>query len=213
MSEMENRIRAVLLKTDSTYKTTYGKGFFYKQMPSNLSRFYMREQLAFIQHNWNGIKNIKMLDYGCGVGTFMLYLWHHGYTNIMGCDISVKEIETTRKLFEAFGCSFTVSTVEMDDIYDITDLFHVIFFNDYLYAKHLDIPRILENARKALVPYGVICLDLFEHQGSHPQKYRQYFSEAQIREIATETGYIVAMVAIQDTGERKALYILKKEEK
>ncbi len=209
---MEKKIQKLLVKIDPAYERGRGRGFFYKQMPSNFSRFYMREQLAFIQYNWDGIKNLKMLDYGCGVGTFMLYMWHHGYTDIEGRDVSIKEVETTKKLFNAFGCPFTATHVEMDAIYDITGDFHIIFFNDFLYVTHLDVPRILKNTKKALVQHGFVCLDLFEHQGKHPSPHRQYFSEAEVRKIAVEAGYVVVMVVIQDTGERKALYILKKRE-
>lgn len=43
-------------------------------------------------------KNVKILDIGCGFGTFLQYLQKKGYKNIEGVDLSLRQVKATKEL-------------------------------------------------------------------------------------------------------------------
>lgn len=55
--------------------------------------------LEQIEKHYNGSKDISIIDYGCGTGTFCDILFSLGYDQILGVDASVEMIEVAKQQF------------------------------------------------------------------------------------------------------------------
>lgn len=210
----EKKLRNLLIEINPKYHHEIGRGFFWLQMPSRASRFYMRETMAWLTDEYSHqSKRSKVLCYGCGVGTFMLYLWHHGFTDVEGCDANLREVETARKILGNFGCPFQVKHVKREDIYNINGQYDIITFFDFLYAYEDDVHRILANAENSLRKDGLLIFDLFEFEKEISRRVttkRSYYSEGEMRWLASSLGYVVDLSIAYEAENRKIMYVFRK---
>ena len=205
--EREYQIQQLLLQIDPDYRSVIKRGFYYIQMPSRPSRFYMREALAWLQDH--SMENEPLLDYGCGVGTFMAFLNAHGFNNITGADVDKQCLDTAQRLFKELGAlPNKLQHVEFSDIYNLPRGYKVIFIMDLLYGKAFNLDTILKSAHAALTPGGIFMFDMFDYEGT-PNPGRQYHKcwEVAIKyhglfECISQTTYYA--------GNSKTLHILRR---
>lgn len=82
----------------------YRKLLFDRYVTTHYGKFNPRDLSAALPHydiDYKDIlptkKNSSILDIGCGMGHFMYYLKHRGYTNIKGIDIGPEQIDFCKK--------------------------------------------------------------------------------------------------------------------
>ena len=180
----EALIKTILIERDPGYIDKIGGGYHYKQVPSKMSRFYMRETVAYLLSPDNNIpRDLRILDYGCGVGTFMAYLGKHGFINIEGQDIKLREIDTARAVMKEFGFDFPLKLVKPTDIYLPFGSYDLIIMGDFIYMKSLELQEIMRNVARSLNPDGLFSFDLFASQ-PNPRDDRIYYSRDQVIKMA-----------------------------
>lgn len=209
----EALIRKTLLDLDPDFKKIIGGGFYYIQMPSNASRFYMRHQRAFLEYMLpdKESKNALMLDYGTGVGTFMLYMWKHGFTNIVGVDVDTHRLDACNLMLRKFGCPFKTRFYEYDGIYDIKEKPDVIFMNDYLYAKALSFVDIVKSVHNALSSIGIWFFDLLEYEGRMIPNSRNYYTENDVFDMIKDRFHVIETLSHYEGKSKKTLYVVQKK--
>jgi len=86
-------------------------------------------------------KNVRILDFGCGMGHFLYFLKKMGYNNFVGVDISPQQV--------AFVSKYITSNVVLADGFEFLnealrrgDYFYVIVLNDVI--EHIPKHRTLE---------------------------------------------------------------------
>ena len=77
------------------------------------------------------VKNVNIIDLGCGQGYLLNWLKHEGYTNIKGVDISSEQIEFCKKhIHEPVVCieaeTYLSQTKEKYDIIFLTDVLELV---------------------------------------------------------------------------------------
>lgn len=177
----EEKIRRELLRIDPRFEKEIYEGYFYRRMPSSPSNFYMRESLAYLKANY--ARGRKILDYGCGVGTFLFYLWKHGFHNLYGADTSREFFNAAVKLQRAFRASFHLQTVDSNDIYSIGGTFDVIAMFDFLHEKRFRLPLVFESVGNALTPKGTFLFSM-QNWSRTPKSMRVYHGTGAILEMA-----------------------------
>lgn len=210
--EDEELIRDTLIEFDPEFKDIIGKGFYWIQMPSNDTRFYMRYQRAFLEHVFQDrtSKNSLMLDYGVGTGTFMLYMWKHGFTNMVGADFDEHRLEACKTLFKIFKCPFRTHLCVYEDIYNISKGYNVIFMNDYLYAKALNLIDVITSVYKALSRNGLWFFDLLEYEGRMIPDSRNYYTENEVKNMIKNKFALIETISHYNGESKKTLYVAKK---
>lgn len=101
-------------------------------------------------------KEGKVLDLGCGYGSFLFFLQSHGYRNVTGVDISTEEITVCKKLFISY-------TFHQADIYDYIrstdEKFDVVYLSHVLeHVKKEDLFGFLEGIRDILTDDGFLII-------------------------------------------------------
>lgn len=102
------------------------------------------------------IKDRKVLDFGCGEGESLEYLFNKGASEIWGIDISEEQISRAKERFPMFKENFIVSpmeeTVELPENY--FDLIVSIFSIGYT----SDLEKTLKNAHRLLNENGSLVI-------------------------------------------------------
>jgi 2-polyprenyl-3-methyl-5-hydroxy-6-metoxy-1,4-benzoquinol methylase len=100
-------------------------------------------------------KDASMLDVGCGMGHFVNYLRHKGFSSVKGVDHSAEQVN--------YCLSAGLPVAKIDDIFDFlnsqTNSYDFIMMSDVL--EHFDkneVLQVLEGLRGALRSGGVLVL-------------------------------------------------------
>lgn len=204
--DIEQRIRDFLLEEDPRFKDEIDGGYHWLQVPSRLSRFYMRDVLAYLDEFYP--KTVSLLDYGTGTGVFLAYLYSHGYTNIEGRDSNLHRVEVGNKLMKHLGFPVTIMGVGENDIYHIRGKWTIITMLDMLSYLPFDIPAIIKNTKQCIEPNGCFIFDILE-QYAKPQP--NLWSRQRIKELLTKEGYEVKIISsLEQTGDAyKNLYVAR----
>lgn len=113
---------------------------------SNLGRFFETK----IQ------KEDKVLDLGCGYGSFLFFLKAHGYENVTGVDISTEEITVCKKLFKEY--KFHQTDIH-DYIRSTDEKFNVVYLSHVLeHIRKEELFGFLEGVRNILTDDGVFII-------------------------------------------------------
>jgi len=207
----EKKIQETLLEINMDFYDKIGKGFFYLQMPSSESRFYMWEQIQVLKE-YNVRTNAPLLEYGSGVGTFMLLLWRYGYVNVEGRDVDPIVLDASKVLFKKFKTELQANQVGFGDIYDISGKFDVIFMNDFLYAKSIRIEQVMKSVHEALHVDGLWCFDFLSKETPQRENIRNYYSPVEISEIVGDLFTVEKTISHTKNGNNvKVLYICKRK--
>lgn len=164
--ETEQRIRDVLLELDPKYEEQYSKGYFLRAAPLFYNKLHMRETLAHLDYCGN--KSVKVLDFGCGCGQFLLYLWMHGYRNLEGVDANERWLVGARQVFSrlAPGAEVPFRPITRDEIYGINGRYDAITMFGLIYGHKIDVPRAFQATAAALNPGG----QYYFNDSKHPQE-------------------------------------------
>lgn len=119
---------------------------------------HLQKNVGPLNHNFKPFfeatidKKAKVLDLGCGFGSFLYFLESNGYTNVTGVDISSEEIALCKKLFKPY-------TFVQADIHDYLrttkEKFDVIYLSHVLeHIKKEDLFNFLKGIKKILSDDG-----------------------------------------------------------
>jgi 2-polyprenyl-3-methyl-5-hydroxy-6-metoxy-1,4-benzoquinol methylase len=140
----------------------YKKKFYERYVSSHTEQIYgsislkdMRSRFVFNDSYYGGWlpsnKGAKVLDVGCGNGSFVFWLQERGFSNAAGMDISPEQISQ--------GKNLGIKNIEVADFREFlkehTDTYEIIFARDIL--EHLskeEVLEMLELVRIALKPGG-----------------------------------------------------------
>ena len=114
-------------RLDYRYKEEICGGFFYRSNPMFSSKFFLREALIELLSLKISFE-APILDYGCGTGQFLYYLWAHGFRNLEGRDWNERWLIAGRVIFSELSDEkpATFTKTDKDDIYNISGKFQVI---------------------------------------------------------------------------------------
>ena len=129
-----------------------------------------KAQLEFLRRQQSA-EHLIGLDVGCGLGYTT-----HLYSSVMpfsGCDISNIAIQKARAKFP--DLDFHLWDVRTSPRADRQAKYSVVILNQLLWYVIDDFSKVLDNARKLLVPGGRIMLSNFIFSDSHQRFAREYF--------------------------------------
>ena len=193
--------------------STWQYGYFYKGFPSHPRCFYMREAASHIKYFIHKSKvEIDVLDAGCGVGTFLLYLYLLGYGRgdeahrLVGTDNDITKIEISQQLMRKVNIpiEFVVKSIrEFDGYYDVVTAF------DFLYEKDIGFEQVLLDVKNHLKANGVFMFLLFDSE-AEPKETRHYHSCDDVEKLATRTGFKVGLATTRKVSNNQStIYILQ----
>ncbi len=135
----------------------------------------------------------RILDLGCGYGSFLWYLRDEGYQNACGVDVSAEQVEAARQL--------GLDNVFLGDAREFLEAHPAAFdcVTAFDLLEHLtkdEILDLLEAIRRALKPGGLLLLRAPNADGPFGGKIRysdftheQAFTPSSIRQILAATGF------------------------
>lgn len=150
-------------KNVSVFSRDVSEGGSYAYTGERLSSRLANERISTAVNHIYPVKGKRILDIGCGDGTYSLELFTQGAESVLGIDPSTSAIEAARNKAEAAGVSAHV-TFQPGNIYDLalTETFDCIVLRGVLHH--------LPNAAKALqaiAPFAS-ALVIVEPNGTNP---------------------------------------------
>lgn len=129
-------------------------------------------------------KDAKILDIGCGSGSFLKLLKEKGYNNVFGLDPSKASIDH----LHGFGINGRVGNVfdSVDDEYK--NAFDVVIFT--MVMEHIyDLQNIITNLKKFIVKDGYLFIEVpaAEGFGKYPTLIPNYFNREHINYFDRES--------------------------
>ncbi|MDD4987222.1 MAG: methyltransferase domain-containing protein, partial [Dehalococcoidales bacterium] len=182
------------LDTNPDFQSKVNAGYHYIQMPSRLSRFYMRETVAWLKEHY--ASDIRILDFGNGVGTSTAYYYSQGFHNIEGMDSDGYLVTVANKLYQHLDLPIKSVQVDREDVYQMRGQWDVILIQDLLYYLP-DLPRVIESFRGVLTRYGSLVFDLLDYEVP-PNKYRHYDTPEEVKALLEAHGYRLRGMSILD---------------
>lgn len=160
-----------------------------------ISRGYHKK---FLKVYKNFLKNIRILDLGCGTGEFLAELKKRG-CEVWGVDFNKKFIESAKKFFglkNLYAMSF-------DDFFKIDNLpkFDIITFFEVL--EHIDNPlEFIQNVKNLLKENGMIVLSVPSRErilvnlikGDFPPHHLSRWNEKAISNLFSKIGFKIFRV-------------------
>lgn len=139
-------------------------------------------------------KDVRILDAGCGEGSFLTYLRELGYRDLAGFDLSEENVEICRR--EGLGFVHRFDALEIDRLPG-DPLYDRIFALDLV--EHLPkekASRFLELARDRLAPGGLLVVQTPNMGCVYGQYYRYYdlsheygVTEKSVRDLFMTAGF------------------------
>ena len=139
-------------------------------------------------------KEEKILDVGCGDGTFLLFLKDHGYRRIYGIDPSEQSIATLKE----GGIEGRVGNVFEDAVEELKGTFDVVTFTAVI--EHIfDLEKVIKQLSAYLKKTGKIFIDAPAVEGFEKyitpipnyfnQEHINYFSLCSLDNLLLKNGY------------------------
>lgn len=107
-----------------------------------------------ILEQFGDIRNLRVLDYGCGMAEGGVYLAKQG-ANVVAIDVSPGMLENARRLAALHGVEIETRQVTGDSIPADTDEFDRIYGNGVLH--HVPLETTIPELARVLKPSGVGC--------------------------------------------------------
>ena len=165
--DVEEDIRQVLAVTDPAYVTACQGYFYNRAYPTSFGMLPMREALAYLDRFCTDKRSLRILDYGCGCGQFLLYLWRYGYSRLEGWDANARWLVAARAVFAQLAPSAPVAfkQVPRAAIYKIPSGFDVITMLGLVYGHKIRVQDVYASVFAALPPGGAF----FVNDGKRPR--------------------------------------------
>lgn len=191
---IEKRIREVLLELDPKYEEDYSKGYFLRAVPLFYNKLHMRETLAYL--DYRGDNSVKILDFGCGCGQFLLYLWMHEYRNLEGVDANDRWLIGAREVFRKLAPESKVPfrSISREEIYGIGSTYDVITMFGLVYGHKIDVPRAFQATAAALNADGLYFVNDSKHS---PEQMQAWLRDAGLEPLK--------LVTVSNCGENAAV--------
>ncbi len=138
-------------------------------------------------------KNAKIVDLGCGCGSFLYFLNKEGYLNTLGVDCSQEQVDLAHKLgIKSVICENLVDTVKKHN-----QEFDVIVAIDVLeHFKRDELFILVKSMRDALKPGGILIIRSPNADGPFFGRYRYIdftheivFTKLSITELLVRSGF------------------------
>lgn len=174
--------------TSGTYETKYRTGYGHEYPDGHVIRIHRH----VLQYEL-GLHKGRMLDYGCGTGTYLQYFVEHGFIPY-GCDISQTAIEKCRTRLPVYAANFHVipSVPTLRDYY--TGEFDLVFSNQTLYyLNDHDMRRVLGELYTMLRPGGVMYASMISptsYYAGHVEETLDGLSKVVLRGRLNETTFV-----------------------
>jgi SAM-dependent methyltransferase len=166
--EIEQRVQEIFLEVDPDFDEA-SKGYFYRAQPLFYNKIHMRETLTYLLEK-KLPETARILDYGCGAGQFLLFLWKFGFRNLHGWDQNKRWLVAGGALFKDLASPKDVAFKQIgrEAIYDILGTagqpFNVITMFGLIYGHGIDVPRTLKAVAAALAPGGRFMANDGKHE-------------------------------------------------
>lgn len=174
-----------------TYLSTHF-GVVHSVSPAALDRD-QRTWRDYFQSHLPSDHGARILDLGCGFGSFLWYLRAAGYRNACGVDVSAEQVEAARRL--------GLENVFLGDAREFLDAHPAAFecVTAFDLLEHLtknEVLDLLEAIRRALKPGGLLLLRAPNADGPFGGKIRysdftheQAFTPSSIRQVLAASGF------------------------
>lgn len=168
-------------------------------------------------------RQAPVLDFGCGMGQFLLYLKDCGYAGAEGIDISASQIECCRRWGLMNAQHVTDSTAFLAER---PDRYQAIFANDVIeHIPKAELLPLLAALRRALVPGGLFVMRVpnaaapigtwtrycdLTHEMAFDERSARHALElaglADVHVVAERTHYRRRLLGLAFEGVRSAFY-------
>ena len=138
------------------------------------------------------IKLKKVLDFGCGEGNSLEYLYKRGASEIWGIDISYEQIKKAKRRFPQFENNFFVSPMEKE--LEIPNNYFDYVISIFSIGYTSDLTNTFNNAYKYLNQHGELiiswthpfyyCLDIVENMVVMNKSY--FYEDSEIIKKGTD---------------------------
>jgi SAM-dependent methyltransferase len=141
-------------------------------------------------------KDIKILDFGCGYGRILNFLYHKGYRNLSGVDYSEKMIERCQHEYPHLKDKIQFNNEKKlpfeNGTFDLVILFSVLTCN----VSNEEQRNIVDEIKRVLKPGGVIYINdyLISHNSERVNDYNK------TKEKSSDTPYGVFEVRLGSSG-------------
>lgn len=186
-------------------------GYFYRRTMIDPGTFSMREAAVNILPRLHSQASI--LDVGTGVGTWLLYLHHNGFSCARGIDIDrYSTVAIAKGLLSEFGG--LPEMVSQGNLWEIGGVFNLITIFDCLYdlsPKQKPIAEVMQHLRQHLRKGGFAAFDYYVSE-DNPKSGRGYQHVEEIIAQAKAAQLVPTELFIRIMGGREiAFYVLRAE--
>lgn len=161
-------------------------------------------------------KDIKILDFGCGVGQFLFYLKKEGFENLTGIDISKSQVDLALQIQPKVD--FRHITDPINFLQEYPEKYDVITMNDVL--EHIDLDQmipLLKTLQKSLRPGGLIIVKTIN--SSYPlgstlryidMTHTTAFHKSSLTQLLRHSGFTEVSCYQEEIGVYNPLFAIKK---
>ena len=162
------------------------------------------EHILWLHRAVLGAQPTKILDLGCGPGFYSTRLARLGHTCV-GIDYSPASVAYARELAasEGLACTFVESDIRAADYGDGYGLIMLIF-GEFNIFKPADARLILNKARAALAPDGILVLEPHTFAAVEGFQNERRFWYSSHGELFSAAPHLVLTESFWDPGERTA---------
>uniref|UniRef100_UPI004056F560 class I SAM-dependent methyltransferase n=1 Tax=Candidatus Electronema sp. TaxID=2698783 RepID=UPI004056F560 len=161
-------------------------------------------------------KDIKILDFGCGVGQFLFYLKKEGFQNITGIDISRSQIAIALRMQPDVNFLYFSDTVKF--LQENKNTYDVIVINDVI--EHFDKKEIipfLKDVFQSLKSGGIVVIKTINsaYPLSNAARYLDFthtvsFHEKALTQLLRHVGFSDISCYQEEIGTYNILFAIKK---
>lgn len=145
----------------------------------------------------------QVIDIGCGPGHWTDFLQRHG-VKVQGIDLVPEFIDSARSRFP--GVAYRVGSLHELGV-PSGSLHGVLAWYSLIHVDPDDLPAMLDEIARALIPGGRLLLGFFDGPAGTPFTHAvataYYWSIEQMRQMLSESGFdVIDVETRQDTGRR-----------
>ncbi len=147
-----------------------------------------RDALAQMIANYQPPSKTRVLDYGCGIGTFALMLAHRGVI-VTACDINIPNTKFLRFRAQKRGLTDHVEILTPEDALNRTRYYHIVSCMHVL--EHVENPpSLLDLLKRCLVSGGIFFgVAPFDLTGELFPEHRIEWAHLRLETLCEQAGF------------------------